>query len=748
MAGIVERFAIELGLDPTPYTKGRKEVAEQQRKLKEDALKTGASIEEAGRKSAESMRRLARELLTLFAVFTGTRSLTGFVTEMTKANAELGRFSYNLNQSPQTVAAWGAAAERLGGSAQATAASFESVSKALYDLNRNGQLLPKEFSQLMGASGRNIRTDQGADVYFRDVAGALKEIAKVDPARAHFLARGLGIDDGTANVMIKYGDAVGRYIKSLERFSPDNAAIKASQKLQESWLTLQQTAIKLGSVILTQLQPYITEAADAMARWIEKNQDWLANEVSQKVQDFANYLAGIDWVAVGTGFQNFATGAKAAADAVGGLTNALQVLFGLWAGSKAANLLFGGAGSVAGGAGVTAAGRGAAVAGGGLATFAAGVLGVLGIGSMIQPAARQMEAVHGKPIDPRTWGVGKGFRDWLSGATDPAQQNVGAGGAVSEMLRGMDKFGGTKVDGKPVSKGNPMPVVVTQGSDGGGGGFWSGLWNSVKGAMGLAGAGPLGFGSMLAGSGGGGSGNTDVQATGPANNGKKGWWTKDRQQHAYDVLTKGGLSPSGAKGLISRWMNVEASGGPSSVNHIGAVGIAQWLADRRSGLMQFAKQQGTDWRDYDTQLKYVLHEVNSGRAGGGSEAALRGAGNDRAGAIAASRYERAEGYSSRTGIDNFTGRTLGGMAGMDYKQREPLGLKGSSRAMVGAGASAALSTIANTSHVTTSNTSNAMHVGKVEIHAPRATDASGIARKMRDALERTWSSGAVNYGMK
>src|SRR5690242_19036012 len=88
-----------------------------------------------------------------------------------------------------------------------------------------------------------------------------------------------------------------------------------------------------------------------------------------------------------------------------------------------------------------------------------------------------------------------------------------------------------------------------------------------------------------------------------------GWWTPDRQRYAVAVLTGGGLSLYGAAGLVSRWMNVEAAQGPASVNPTsGAFGIAQWLTPSRLNPIR-----GNT--DFDTQLNYVLQELQSGSDG-------------------------------------------------------------------------------------------------------------------------------------
>lgn len=135
--------------------------------------------------------------------------------------------------------------------------------------------------------------------------------------------------------------------------------------------------------------------------------------------------------------------------------------------------------------------------------------------------------------------------------------------------------------------------------------------------------------------------------------GKAGWWTKERQQYAYDRLTKEAkLSDMGAKGLISRWSNVEAKAGPTAKNPVsGAHGIGQWLGDRKKALGGSV--------DFTVQIDHAIDELNGKEKKAGD--VLRNATTAEEGAIGASAYERAEGYNARTKRDNFTSKTLAGM---------------------------------------------------------------------------------------
>lgn len=132
------------------------------------------------------------------------------------------------------------------------------------------------------------------------------------------------------------------------------------------------------------------------------------------------------------------------------------------------------------------------------------------------------------------------------------------------------------------------------------------------------------------------------------------WWTANRQAYAFSFLTGGaGLSPYGAAGLVSRWANVEAGGGPASRNpSSGAFGIAQWLGARKAGI------NGNT--DFAAQLGYAANELNSSERRAGD--VLRAARTADEGARGASMYERAEGYNANTGRDNYTARTAAGIA--------------------------------------------------------------------------------------
>ena len=131
------------------------------------------------------------------------------------------------------------------------------------------------------------------------------------------------------------------------------------------------------------------------------------------------------------------------------------------------------------------------------------------------------------------------------------------------------------------------------------------------------------------------------------------WWTTERKRYAGQYLIHGAaLTAIGSAGLVSRWANVEASGGPASVNpYSGAFGIAQWLGSRLPPI------KGNT--NFDAQLAYAVRELNGSETRAGN--VLRNARTVTEAARGASMYERAEGYNAATGTDNWTAKTASGI---------------------------------------------------------------------------------------
>lgn len=726
MPTIVDSLIVQLGLDPAKFKQGA-----------DESIKKHGELQEASKKTSASLEQVTRRALELFAVFLGARGIKEFTQDLVAANAALGRLATNIGESPQTLAAWDMAAERMGGTAEATEATFSKLSEALYNFRYNGQALPQAFSQLQAWTGITVDAFHGVDAYVNSIAAALQKLSRTDPVRANFIAQQLGIDPGTLQVMEKYGAGASAYVKSLQGLAPTNEQIKNAQELQAAWAELQQNVTALAREIANDLFPWVDQTLQRMTAWVAANKEWIATRVADEVKRLADFLMSIDWDGVGRGIQATIDLLGKLTSAVGGPQNAVEILLGLWVGSKFLSAMAGIAamttalGDLVGAAGGTA----------GLAAIAA-LLGIDAVQNTVKP-------VTGGDLKggDRRFGWQQAAKGYVPGQTyyDAAA----------------DRYRPLTVDDKPVSKSNPLPVApVDTGTTGGiadpnFGRAW--LGNALSAMSGGTLTLPPGG---VADRGGGGAGSAG------GNPGTKGWWTPERQAYVYSRLRAGGLSDMGARGLVSRWMNVEASGGPDSVNpYSGAEGIGQWLGARKTALHRQYGPKPT----LDNQIDYALQELNGPESQAGR--VLKWAKTADWGARGASMFERAEGYNPSTGIDNWTDRTQRGIPNVTVQVAPaPAQEDGATRARrqgamnswmgdyllrganripaqdVGAGAAAKQSTIQNSRTVTTSTNSSTVHVGDVHVNT-RATDAAGIASDIRRQLRSSMTLAQANTGL-
>lgn len=89
-----------------------------------------------------------------------------------------------------------------------------------------------------------------------------------------------------------------------------------------------------------------------------------------------------------------------------------------------------------------------------------------------------------------------------------------------------------------------------------------------------------------------------------------------KEQYIFNKLTKGGLTPIAAVGIIAN-LKAESELNPSIKQYGGGPGrgLVQWekggrFDTDRINLVSFAKKQGKPWTDLDAQIDFILYELN------------------------------------------------------------------------------------------------------------------------------------------
>ena len=267
MPTIVDELVVRLGLDAAPFKKGQREVSDAWKKAQGTQLKHAALMEGSNKKLMEGFNKLKFEALAFLAVLVGAHEIKEFIANVTSANAAVGRLAANIGEQPQMLQAWGAAVERMGGNAQDASTSLTKVSKAFYDLKYNGTALPKEVYQLFALAGKPVPTSTDSlDSFLNKTAAALKELATHDRTAAFFFGEGMGLSDSMINLMLKYGDATSKYVGSLKGLGATDKQIENSQKLIDKFETLKQTVVQIGTDIMNWFSPFFLGALDKVQK--------------------------------------------------------------------------------------------------------------------------------------------------------------------------------------------------------------------------------------------------------------------------------------------------------------------------------------------------------------------------------------------------------------------------------------------------------------------------------------------------
>ena len=267
MPTIADEFIVRLGLDPTSFRAGAEEVERSFTKTKDVASKTGKQMEESNKLLSASFGKVRNELLAFYAALLGGRAMKEFIGDTIEGAAAVGRFAQNIGSTPAQVIGWEQAVERMGGTAQDADKSLDALSKALFDVHNMGEKLPMTLYRLEGnfknIGGTRFDTEHGIIPFMNDIAAQAKKLAAIDPQGAFRLLTEAGISDSVANTMIKYGSGMSAFVDSIGGANaPTQAAIKAAQDLQDKWAQVRQTVDSIGNRSLPDLDAAIKPFLD------------------------------------------------------------------------------------------------------------------------------------------------------------------------------------------------------------------------------------------------------------------------------------------------------------------------------------------------------------------------------------------------------------------------------------------------------------------------------------------------------
>lgn len=321
MPTIIDSLVVTLGLDPSGFKKGQKEIKGGLDDTRKQAEQTAKDMEAAGKRAASFFGSIRTELLALVGVTLSVQGLKSFITGMTDNLQQLAVNSRSLDMSAKSLDGWQRAAEAAGSSAEKMTDTLSGFQNVLTQIRTGGgqdNPLWQALSSFAGATGANFDfQNDNSEQVMRKIADNWGKLSK--DAQRRFGGM-FGFDNQTQQALTN-----GRLVTDADRFAQMSRATEdATQKAQDfnrRLVEMKQNFSAAAQVLYEALIPYV----EKLIPLIEKFGVWITQH-GPEIQKF---------------FSDSADEINKVVDAVGGWQNALEILAAFVAGSWALKMLSG-----------------------------------------------------------------------------------------------------------------------------------------------------------------------------------------------------------------------------------------------------------------------------------------------------------------------------------------------------------------------------------------------------------------------
>lgn len=255
---ILDTLTVQLLMDAGGLVKGAKEAETGLAKTGHAVEKTGKSLDEVGKKGADSFAAFRREALGAIALFTGGAGIAAFTQDIAAANTALGSLSRQLDIAPQKLTQLHEAAKAAGVNPGDIDAFFKSIqnkastNEGLAQLNRLSQLTGVNF---IDANGK-VRADA------LDQLAHSKQFQSLNRGVQDNYIQQLGGSTAITNLVDRKDyDALQKRFAGL---GPTPEQIRQGEELLADWTDLKANTDQVMQQVFSDLEPSIHNFLQAM----------------------------------------------------------------------------------------------------------------------------------------------------------------------------------------------------------------------------------------------------------------------------------------------------------------------------------------------------------------------------------------------------------------------------------------------------------------------------------------------------
>ena len=329
MPTVVDSLIVQLGLDAKKFKGEQERVNKGLKDTGNEAKKTGDKLNQAGKDGAKGFAEASNGLGKLMSLMAAGYVVKKFVTDMVNTNAEIYRFSRNLQQNAKDISAWGNAVEVTGGDARAFRGTLTMLSKAQTELQMTGQsgLIPyfSRFNVAMMDVNGNAR--KGTDILL-DLADRMQGM---DRTTAFNTLQAMGIDEGTANAMLEGRKNLQALIdKQQQHGALTNEQAKNAEATRRSMKETELSVRAAKNAMADEMNPTLKAMLDLFNKLDEATNGWASSllTLAGSIGTVATAMVGAKGLGtlLGGGAAAGGAGAGAAAAGRGALAGAARGL--------------------------------------------------------------------------------------------------------------------------------------------------------------------------------------------------------------------------------------------------------------------------------------------------------------------------------------------------------------------------------------------------------------------------------------
>lgn len=254
-ATVIDSLVVWLGLDPTGFRKGQKEVQDGLQKTGEAAEKTQKQIDESNKKSVESFGKIRDAVLGVAAVIVGAVASSEFVQAITKSDVAVGNLGRNVGSTTREVSILEGIFRRMGSSAAEADGFLNSTNQILQEIRMTGT---SQALQPFAMFGLDIGKYRDAGSYLDRLRMLATAAAQMDPQRARYLLGRAGIDDDQINVILRGVKAIDELAASQAKLNVStDEDVEAGKRRTQATSEWDQALEQLGRRISTYTEPIV-----------------------------------------------------------------------------------------------------------------------------------------------------------------------------------------------------------------------------------------------------------------------------------------------------------------------------------------------------------------------------------------------------------------------------------------------------------------------------------------------------------